>query len=152
MLRFNRHGKFNVPVGNVDFNAKTAAALEDFQEFHKSHNKVRLIPQDFRDCFARLRLGHSDFVYFDPPYLITQAEYNARWSSADDLALCELFESLNATGVRVAMSNVLEYRDKHNVSLERWARQFSILDIRSNYISRFDNRQKRIREVLVTNF
>jgi DNA adenine methylase len=152
MLRFNRHGKFNVPVGNVDFNAKTAAALEEFQEFHTSNDKVRLIAQDFRDCFPRLRLGRSDFVYLDPPYLITEAEYNARWTSADDLVLCELFESLNATGVRVAMSNVLQYRDKHNVSLETWARQFSIVEIRSNYISRFDNRQKRIREVLITNF
>lgn len=152
MLRFNSNGKFNVPVGNVDFNTRTAAALKDFEDFHRNHKKVRFLARSFQNSISRIRLGKSDFVYLDPPYLITQAEYNARWTSTDDQALCGLFETLNAQGVRVAMSNVLQYRDKRNIPLEVWARRYCVSEISSNYISRFDNRKKLIREVLITNY
>lgn len=152
MLRFNSNGKFNVPVGNVDFNTRTAAALKDFEYFHRNQKNVRFLSRSFQKMISQVRLGKSDFVYFDPPYLITQAEYNSRWTSADDRALCGLFETLDAQGVRVAMSNVLQYRDKCNIPLEAWARRYCVSEISSNYISRFDNRKKLIREVLITNY
>ncbi len=152
MWRFNSSGEFNVPVGNVDFNAKTAAALADFVEFHSKHKNVTLASLDFKNSVTQLDLGPNDFVYLDPPYLITQAEYNARWQAKDDEDLREVFESLHSRGVRVAMSNVLQYRESRNISLERWARAFRVIDVRSNYINRFDNRQKTIREVLIVNY
>lgn len=152
MLRFNRAGEFNIPVGNVDFNSRTAAALADFQEFHRSRKQVSFVPKGFQDLVGGLKLGSSDFVYLDPPYLITQAEYNLRWTLAEDQALFTLFETLDAQGVRVAMSNVLQYRDRLNLPLQCWARRFQLLEVSSNYINRFDNRQKVIREVLITNY
>jgi len=152
MWRFNSSGEFNVPVGNVDFNSRTAAALADFAEFHSKHKNITYASRDFKDSVTRLDLGPNDFVYLDPPYLITQAEYNARWQAKDDEDLQQVFEFLHSRGVRVAMSNVLEYRESQNISLERWARDFRVIDVKSNYISRFDNRQKIIREVLIVNY
>jgi len=152
MWRFNSSGEFNVPVGNVDFNSRTAAALADFAEFHSKHKNITYASRDFKNSVTRLDLGPKDFVYLDPPYLITQAEYNARWQAKDDEDLREVFESLHSRGVRVAMSNVLQYRESQNISLERWARAFRVIDVKSNYINRFDNRQKIIREVLIVNY
>ena len=152
MWRFNRSGEFNVPVGNVDFNARTAAALANFADFHRKHKNIKYASRDFKDSVTRSDLGPNDFVYFDPPYLITQAEYNARWQEKDDEDLRQVFEFLHSRGVRVAMSNVLRYRESQNISLERWAQEFRVIDVKSNYISRFDNRQKIIREVLILNY
>lgn len=152
MWRFNKSGEFNIPVGNVDFNARTAAAIADFAEFHSKHKNITYASRDFKDSATRLDLGSNDFVYLDPPYLITQAEYNARWQAKDDEDLRQVFEILHSRNVRVAMSNVLRYHDSRNISLERWAREFRVIDVKSNYISRFDNKQKIIREVLIINY
>lgn len=152
MWRFNKSGEFNIPVGNVDFNARTAGALSDFAEFHSKHKNITYTTRDFRDSVTRFDLGPNDFVYLDPPYLITQAEYNTRWQEKNDEDLRKVFEFLHSKNVRVAMSNVLRYRDNKNITLERWAREFRIIDVNSNYINRFDNKQKIIREVLIVNY
>jgi DNA adenine methylase len=152
MLRFGRNGNFNIPVGNVDFNSKTAKALQDFTEFHRSAKTVSFLCGDF----ARGRdAGDSrgcHFFYFDPPYLITQAEYNRFWSEEDDVRLMDYFDELTIKGFRCAVSNVLEYRGKTNERLSLWASQYRIVEIASNYINRFDNRKKSIREVLILNY
>ena len=152
MWRFNKSGEFNIPVGNVDFNARTAGALSDFAEFHSKHKNITYATRDFRDSVTRFDLGPNDFVYLDPPYLITQAEYNTRWQEKNDEDLRQVFEFLHSKNVRVAMSNVLRYRDNKNTILERWAREFRLIDVKSNYINRFDNKQKTIREVLIVNY
>ena len=152
MWRFNKSCEFNIPVGNVDFNARTAGALSDFAEFHSKHKNITYATRDFRDSVTRFDLGPNDFVYLDPPYLITQAEYNTRWQEKNDEDLRQVFEFLHSKNVRVAMSNVLRYRDNKNTILERWAREFRLIDVKSNYINRFDNKQKTIREVLIVNY
>lgn len=152
MWRFNKSGEFNIPVGNVDFNVRTAGALSDFAEFHSKHKNITYSTRDFRDSVTRFDLGPNDFVYLDPPYLITQAEYNTRWQEKNDEDLRQVFEFLHSKNVRVAMSNVLQYRDNKNIILERWAQEFRLIDVKSNYINRFDNKQKIIREVLIVNY
>jgi len=152
MWRFNKSGEFNIPVGNVDFNVRTAGALSDFAEFHSKHKNITYSTRDFRDSVTRFDLGPNDFVYLDPPYLITQAEYNTRWQEKNDEDLRQVFGFLHSKNVRVAMSNVLQYRDNKNIILERWAQEFRLIDVKSNYINRFDNKQKIIREVLIVNY
>jgi DNA adenine methylase len=152
MLRFDRAGKFNVPVGNVDFNRKTAAALADYCEFHQSVSSIKIQKSDFTACTERMRDPGSHFVYLDPPYLITQAEYNKIWSLNDDLRLMATFDALTRLGCRCAMSNVITYQGKVNQTLQDWAAGYRIEEISSNYINRFNNRQKDMREVLVLNY
>lgn len=38
MLRFNKRGDFNLPVGNVDFNSNVVSALENY--FQEVKNKM----------------------------------------------------------------------------------------------------------------
>ena len=52
MLRFNGGGKFNLPVGNVDFNKNVVSALNDYFEFVQD-KKIKFTTQDFRKFFEK---------------------------------------------------------------------------------------------------
>ena len=74
MVRFNSHGEFNLPVGNVDFNQRTKVALDNYFETVKDRN-IDWQAMDFRSYISRVSPQKGDFVYLDPPYLITSSEY-----------------------------------------------------------------------------
>lgn len=73
-IRFNNEGKFNLPVGKRDFNTKTSQKLSLFIDVIKAQNS-KFICSDFV-IFDTASLSASDFVYIDPPYLITFATYS----------------------------------------------------------------------------
>ena len=68
-IRFNSSGEFNLPVGKRDFNNKIQEKLSKFIERLKEQNSI-FTCFDFRD-FKIENLNENDFVYADPPYLIT---------------------------------------------------------------------------------
>ena len=73
-IRFNSSGEFNLPVGKRDFNNKIQEKLSKFIERLKEQNSI-FTCFDFRD-FKIENLNENDFVYADPPYLITCVTYN----------------------------------------------------------------------------
>ena len=124
MLRFNKNGDFNLPVGNVDY----------------------------KDFLQKIRLSEKDFVYLDPPYLITFSEYNKLWNEQDEIELLQLLDSLNKRRIRFAISNVTHYKGRCNNLFIDWACKYNVHPIKSNYISYHDNSTKQISEVLITNY
>ena len=81
ILRFNSEGNFNLPVGNVDFNKNTSSALNKYFETVKK-KKIKFHTKDFSIFLNEIKFKKNDFVYLDPPYLITFGEYNKFWSEA----------------------------------------------------------------------
>lgn len=150
MLRFNKSGKYNIPVGNVDLNANVIQALRDYFIFVKKR-RVHYFNQDFRK-FMRAKFGLGDFVYIDPPYLITFSEYNKLWSKNNEAELLRLIDKLDRKGVKFALSNVTRYKGKTNDKLLKWMTKYHTHKIRSNYISYHNNSVKNIEEVLITNY
>lgn len=151
MLRFNKKGDFNLPVGDVDFNQNTRDALDDY--FRLLANKhVEWYNQDFRNFLDRIDYQEDDLVYLDPPYLITFSEYNKLWNDETEHDLLALLDELNARGVRFAISNVTHYKGKINDAFLEWSEHYTIYRIKSNYISFNDNTIKSFNEVLVTNY
>ena len=151
MLRFNKKGDFNLPVGNVDFNANTVDALVTyFQEMAKKD--ILWYSMDFRRFLRRIDWQDGDFVYLDPPYLITFSEYNKLWNEETESSLLALLDEINAIGVRFAISNVTHYKGKENLAFINWAARYSSHQVKSNYISYHDNTIKNFNEVLVTNY
>ena len=61
-------------------------------------------------------------------------------------------DELNKKGVRFAISNLLECKDKQNTIFAKWSKKYHVYDIDSNYINYHDNSIKSSREVLVTNY
>ena len=151
MLRFNSAGKFNLPVGNVDFNRNVERALNDYFTFVKNAD-VQFTSMDFKKFFKNRAFSKSDFVYLDPPYLITDSEYNKLWGTKQETDLLSLLDGLNKTGVKFALSNVIDYKEKKNRLLMEWMQKYNIHQIKSNYISYHNNRKKKIKEALITNY
>ena len=119
-IRFNSNGEFNLPVGKRDFNKKMQQKLSDFIDKIKEQN-CKFTCLDFRE-FDIDTLGNNDFVYVDPPYLITCATYNEQggWSKTDEKDLLWFLDSLNEKGLRFALSNVLRSKGKENTILIEW--------------------------------
>ena len=151
MIRFNRFGKYNLPVGNVDFNQNTIDALKRYFELNASKN-VTWSALDFENFINSLDLSEQDLIYLDPPYLITFSEYNKLWNKDTELRLLNLLDRLSLRGIRFAISNVSHYKGKINTTFLEWCEQYNIHSIKSNYISYHDNTIKNFNEVLVTNY
>ena len=151
MTRFNKKGKFNLPVGNLDFNDNTFMALNDY--FCQSEIKhPQWHNQDFMTFLNGIDYEKNDLVYLDPPYLITSCEYNKMWNEEYERNLIACMDHLDKRGVRFAVSNVIIYRDRRNEIFGKWASQYNIHQIHSNYKNYHDNSKKKIHEVLVTNY
>ncbi len=151
MLRFNRENNYNLPVGNVDFNENVYTALIDY------FNQVEIKRpswhnEDFRRFLDYIRWREGDFVYLDPPYLITFSEYNKLWNEETEADLLSRLNRLNERHVKFAISNVTHYKGKVNEIFLNWAQQYNSYPIRSNYISYHDNTIKNFNEVLITNY
>ena len=91
MLRFNNNGDFNLPVGNVDLNQNVINALNYYFDFC-TKNEALFYSMDFRVFLKTWKYGVGDFIYLDPPYLISNSEYNKLWSEKDETDLCNLLD------------------------------------------------------------
>ncbi len=151
MLRFNAKGEYNLPVGNVDFNKNVAVALNDYFLLTK-RKRITFSNLDFADFLDNIKFNDDDFLYLDPPYLITFSEYNKLWNTKTEQRLIDYLDVLNDKGLNFAISNVTHYKDKINELFLKWSEQYFIKNIKSNYISYHDNTIKSFSEVLVTNY
>jgi DNA adenine methylase len=150
-IRFNQKGDFNMPVGNVDFNQNTYDALFDYFTL-LSNKDVEWNNEDFRVFLSNINFREDDFVYLDPPYLITDSEYNKLWNNENEYDLLSLLDELNDINVKFAISNVTHYKGKVNKLFLDWSKTYNSFPIKSNYISFNDNTVKNFNEVLVTNY
>ena len=151
MLRFNGGGKFNLPVGNVDFNKNVVQSLIGYFEFAQK-NKFKISSKDFRVFFKKINFKKNDFVYIDPPYLIAASEYNKLWDIRSENALLETIDYLNIKKIKFALSNLVSYNGTTNPILIKWMKKYKVNKIKSNYINYHNNKRKEIEEVLITNY
>lgn len=164
-IRFNNLHEYNNPFGRHKsrFNENMKANLINFI------NKIKLLNCDFTDLnfdkFDFSKIGIEDFVYCDPPYLITNGTYNdgkrgfTGWGISEEKKLINLLDSLNNRNIRFALSNVIEHNEVTNELLIEWIKNTPNLKLRvidgdytnSNYQKR--NRDKTTtKEILVVNY
>lgn len=157
-IRFNARGEFNLPVGKRDFNAKMQTKLCNFIDRLKDLN-CSFTNKDFRELELK-KLNENDFVYADPPYLITCATYNEQggWNENSETDLYNYLDNLNACNIKFALSNVLTSKGKKNYILQQW------LEKNNNYIChhlnyKYSNSNYQVKdrisvsdEVLITNY
>lgn len=151
MLRFNLKNDFNLPVGNVDFNANVFKALKDYFTFVEDRN-LSFFNLDFEVFLRNISFQKDDFIYLDPPYLISNSEYNKLWDEKFELRLYTLLKELDKDGVKWGLSNILTHKGKTNELLKEFAKDFKSFNIKSNYISFNDNSIKQNSlEIYLTN-
>jgi len=151
MLRFNRSGDFNLPVGNVDYNNNVFKALNVYFDFIDQH-EVKFSNLDFKDFLLNREYNSDDFVYLDPPYLISACEYNKGWTEDSEKELLDVIDKLNEKGIKFALSNVFIHKGQENSLLIDWSKKYTVEQVRSNYISYHDNTIKETVEVLIKNY
>jgi len=152
MIRFNSSGVFNLPVGNVDFNKNVYNALNSYFDF-ASQSNVSYSCLDYQKFIKKQTFGKSDFIYFDPPYLISLSEYNSLWNDENEKQLYLLLDELSEKGVLWGITNLIRHKGKTNKIFEEWAKKYTVYNIKSNYISFNDNSIKEgSKEVYVTNY
>lgn len=164
-IRFNNSHEFNTPFGKERscFNSSIECNLISFV------TKLQKMDMELHsENFERLdlsKLTEDDFVYCDPPYLITTGTYNdgkrgfTGWSDREESLLLRKLDELNNRGVRFALSNVITHKGQTNTLLERWISNNSdyvINQINMNYANSSYHTKNRDRqatlEVLITNY
>lgn len=154
-IRFNSKGEYNMPFGK-ERSSFNPSLRQKFIAFHEAltDRSIYFTSQDFRQ-FDVSKLDSDDFVYVDPPYLVSTAAYNENggWSTKDENDLLALLNDLNARGVRFALSNVLEHKGATNEILTEWLRKYNVIDLDANYANcNYQTKRGKSREVLITNY
>ena len=160
-FRFNNSMEFNNPFGRnrSQFSENMEKNLYAFASKLKSMEAI------FIDgLFTELDLSNltpDDFVYLDPPYLITTGNYNdgnrgfVNWGEEQEVAMYSLLTQLTEQGVRWALSNVTQHKGRSNDYLQRFIEQEKVcvkyLDYNYNNSSHNTLRTGSV-EVLVTNY
>lgn len=164
-IRFNSSHEFNNPFGKErsSFNNKMKQNLEKF--ISKLKEKQTIFSNVCFENFDFSFLSKNDFVYCDPPYLITTGTYNdgkrgfKGWSEKEEKALLETLDMLSKKRIKFALSNVLEHKGKTNLILKKWLEKnvnykINYLDFNysnSNYHTIIRDK-KASTEVLITNY
>lgn len=152
MIRFNKSGKFNLPVGNVDFNKNVYKALNDYLEFIRN-NKVKFYNSDYQEFLLNLKIDKDAYIFLDPPYLISMSEYNKLWNEKKENELCNFLDKLNDKGIKFGITNLIIHKGKENKTFMKWSQKYICYPINSNYISFNDNSIKKdSKEIFVTNY
>ena len=156
-VRFNSKGEFNLPVGKRDFNSKMRNKLILFSKKLKE-KEIEFCSKDFREIDIN-KISKNTFIYCDPPYLITTAGYNENrmWTDKEEKDLLNFLKELDKKGLKFALSNVLESKNKENKILKDWISEnnFYCNYLKKDYSN--SNYQRKAKdsvsvEVLVTNY
>ena len=157
-IRFNKNGEYNMPFGRNRsyFNPTLKSRFVKFIDRLNNIN-IEFLNKDFRYLEPK-ELNDKDFVYFDPPYLVTCATYNEKdgWNQQNDIDLMDLCDKLNENNIKFAMSNVLENKGKINELLKEWSNKYNVYHLdktygNCNYHTK-DKSKNSTDEVLITNY
>ena len=157
-IRFNKQGEYNMPFGKnrSSFNPNLE---KNFIKFIDKLGEINVT--FFNSDFNKIKidmLGENDFVYCDPPYLVTCASYNEQdgWNETKERELLELLDNLNAKGIKFALSNVLENKGKTNEILKVWTEKYNVHYLNYSYgncnYHAKDKSENSTVEVLITNY
>lgn len=162
---FNNNMRFN---GDRLMNQAFGANRSSFNPVQRKntisfHNKIQSVNLSNKS-FELIDLSiftPEDFIYIDPPYLISDSFYNTgartadlRWEQQDDL---KLFNYLNSLNTRFAMSNFIHHKGKTNTKLIEWIEDMKLntYNINSDYthcVANIKQNNEPTLEVVITNY
>lgn len=121
MIRFNGSQKMNTPVGNNEYCESITDRISNF---------IVRAPEFELVCGAYNIVDYETFpedtiFYFDPPYFITNAEYNdgkrglEGWNANKEIELLSYLTAIDQAGYKFMLSNVVQHNGKtHHVLLD----------------------------------
>ncbi len=158
-FRFNNDKEYNNPFGRnrSQFSENMRNNLILFTEKLKNMN-IEFSSEQF-DKLNLEDLTDKDFVYCDPPYLITTGSYNdgnrgfKDWKEEEELKLYGMLDNLNDKHIKFALSNVIEHKGKENKLLKEWSKKYKVIYLTSDYSnSSYNTKRDKSIEVLIVNY
>ena len=133
MIRFNNSKKMNTPVGNNEYNEGIKERIKNFKVKSPTYSTIN-------GKYNELKIDNypkDTIFYFDPPYFVTNAEYNDGkrgmdgWDADSESALLTFLLNIHNKGYKFILSNVLYHRGKRNNLLIEWVKyhNFKIVEL-----------------------
>ena len=160
-IRFNSKHEFNTPFGRdrSTFNSSIEQNLRAFC-YSLQNKNIEFVSQDFTTINLD-KLDSNDFVYCDPPYLISTGSYNdgkrgfKDWTEEEEIQLLNKLDALNKQKVKFALSNVFYHKGAQNDLLIDWSKKYCVLYLDKTYTNcnyHLKNKETKTVEVLVLNY
>ena len=163
-IRFNTAHEFKNPFGRErsSYNPRMENNLIAFINRLQSRD-ISFLCNNFDD-FDFAKLTTDDYVYCDPPYLITTGSYNdgkrgfTGWNKMHELKLLAILDELNSRGIRFSLSNVLRHKGNNNTILSDWidSNDYYVHHLSKDYSNASYHLKNRsvteTDEVLITNY
>lgn len=160
-IRFNNKREFNTPFGKnrSAYNSSIESNLREFIEKLKVKN-VEFYSHDFL-YFKNYNFTENDFVYCDPPYLISNAAYNdgkrgfKNWTEKEEEELLNFLDWLNEKKVKFLLSNVLVHKGLENSKLIEWSKKYNLRNIDKDYKNcsyQLKSKNYKTQEVIIYNY
>jgi DNA adenine methylase len=118
VMRFNRHGKFNVPFGHKAQRFAPAYITKIVNQVGWAAKKMERKDWHFKVatwCEVFGDAQPNDFIYLDPPYIGRHTDYFNTWNEAEATRLAE---SAKLLPCGFALSMWLENRHRKNLHIE----------------------------------
>lgn len=163
-LRWNNKREYNSSHGTnrSSFNSNTEKNLINFMNrLHDLH--ITFFNKDFMDLNYNKFSSH-DFLYFDPPYLVSTAMYNdgkrgfKNWTVNEETQLYTLLSDLDSNNIYWGLSNTITNNGETNQLFKEWLEdnnKFKIYRINSDYSNSNYHKKNKTKkdnyEVYVTN-
>lgn len=153
MMRFNRHGDWNIPFCKKPdrfapaYVTKICNQIEHVSRIIK-HKQWEFNNVPFVETIERAEPG--DIIYCDPPYFGRYVDYYNGWTEQDEY---ELFEALSRTRAKFILSTWHHNDFRPNEMIERYWNRFNVTTCEHFYHGggHIENRHAII-EALVFNF
>lgn len=160
-FRFNNNMEFNNPFGRnrSQFSENMENNLRRFME--KLSTMQVTFSDDFFTEFDFSSLKAGDFIYLDPPYLITTGSYNngnrgfLDWGERQEKQMYQVMKRLSEKNIHYALSNVLEHKGEENLLLKEFivSENVRVHFLDYNYDNSSHNSKKKgSQEILLTNY
>lgn len=146
MIRFNKEFKFNQTFGKRTFNKNTQEKMTLFYNKLKTKDVLFL-----NKPYYEVPIPTDSFVYLDPPYLITEAGYNAFWSKENEKNLYSFIDSLNDRGIKFMLSNVAKHKGVVNPHLDK-LNKYKIINLNLDYNKVSRSGESNSEEIMVVNY
>lgn len=125
MIRYNSSQKMNTPVGNNEYCEGITERIANFvvrsPEYELVHGPYNTI--NYRE------FPEDTLFYFDPPYFITNAEYNdgkrglEGWNANNEVELLAYLHEIDQAGYKFMLSNVVSHNGKVHHMLLDWVKE-----------------------------
>ena len=157
--RFNNKHQYNSSFGKRCFNDKIKNNLIQFMSKLHSSN-VEFWNENYKNIDWK-SIHKDDFVFFDPPYLITTGNYNdgkrgfEGWSVDDEIELYKICDKLNNDGIKFGLTNVTHHKGKTNNILIDWyeRNRYNTKELNNGFKKSYNSKNDGMtREIYISNY